>query len=103
MLNAGTIVSDLLCMAARRGPELSVHRDGELRESVSFLLCCSILKRVCPVKIFQKTLSILIACAAVFLCNSCVEKNHLANVDAIVIAELERLSVVPEADAVIKH
>ncbi len=52
---------------------------------------------------FQNTLNILMVCAAVFICNSCVEKNHLANVDAIVVAELKRLSVVPEADAVIKH
>jgi hypothetical protein len=54
-------------------------------------------------KTFQKILCILMVCAAVFLCNSCVEKNHLANVDAIVIAELERLSVVPEADAEIRQ
>jgi hypothetical protein len=54
-------------------------------------------------KTLQNTLNTLIACAAVFLCNSCIEKNHLANVVAIVIAELERLSVVPEADAEIKQ
>jgi hypothetical protein len=54
-------------------------------------------------KTFQNTVSIFMACAALFLCNSCIEKNHLANVDAIVIAELERLSVVPEADVEIKQ
>jgi hypothetical protein len=54
-------------------------------------------------KTYYNSLPILLACAAVFTFTSCVFKDHLANVDPAVVAELKRLSVVPEADAVIRQ
>jgi hypothetical protein len=54
-------------------------------------------------KIFHKSLPILLACAAVIAFNSCVFKDHLAGVDPVVAAELKRLAVVPIADAVIRQ
>ena len=42
-------------------------------------------------------------CIAVFLFNSCIYKKYLADVDPVVVAELERLGVVPTAVAEVKQ
>jgi hypothetical protein len=50
-------------------------------------------------KILPKIVGIPMVCIAVFLFNSCIYKKYLADVDPAVVAELERLGVVPTADA----
>jgi len=54
-------------------------------------------------KILPKTVGILIVCVAVFLFNSCIYQKYLAKVDPAVVAELERLGVVPTAVAKVQQ
>jgi hypothetical protein len=54
-------------------------------------------------KILPKTVGILMVCIAVFLFNSCIYKKYLADVDPAVVAELERLGVVPTAVAKVQQ
>ena len=54
-------------------------------------------------KILPKTVGILMGCIAVFLFNSCIYKKYLADVDPAVVAELERLGVVPTAVAKVQQ